>query len=107
MPELPNEVARIILSEKEIQSRVQELVAQIETVYTGAKRIYLVGILKGAFIFMADLARHLRINHVVDFIAVSSYGRKGAESGKVHYIMFSKRQLLKSRLRTSCQLIFL
>ncbi len=87
MTYFPQELARVILSEEQIQDRIKEMAAQIEADYKGVKRIYLVGILKGAFIFMADLARRLRINHVVDFIAVTSYGRKGTESGEVRLLM--------------------
>ena len=87
MTDLQQELARVLLSEEEIQTRIKEMAAQIATDYAGVERIYMVGILKGAFIFMADLARYLRINHVVDFIAVSSYGRKGAESGDVRLLM--------------------
>jgi hypoxanthine phosphoribosyltransferase len=75
------------LSEAEIQTRVQELAAQIDADYAGVERLYLVGILKGSFIFMADLARYLKTAHIVDFMALSSYGRKGSVSGEVRLIM--------------------
>jgi len=47
----------------------------------------LVGVLKGAFILLADLARQLTIPHSVEFIAVSSYGEKGSDSGAVRLLM--------------------
>jgi hypoxanthine phosphoribosyltransferase len=87
MTELQPELARVLVNEEAIQNRVKEMAAQITADYAGVERIYMAGILKGAFIFMADLARYLRINHVVDFIAVSSYGRKGAQSGEVRLLM--------------------
>jgi hypoxanthine phosphoribosyltransferase len=87
MATLPHEITRVLLSEEQIQARIKEMAAQISADYAGVKRIYLVGVLKGAFIFTADLARNLAINHVVDFVAVSSYGRKGARSGEVRLIM--------------------
>lgn len=87
MSDLQPELARILLNEEAIQKRVKEMAAQITADYAGVERIYLAGILKGAFIFLADLARYLDINHVVDFIAVSSYGRKGAQSGEVRLLM--------------------
>ena len=87
MTDLQQELARVLLSEEEIQMRIKEMAVQIAADYEGIKRIYMVGILKGAFIFMADLARYMRIDHVVDFIAVSSYGRKGAEAGEVRLLM--------------------
>jgi hypoxanthine phosphoribosyltransferase len=80
------DLERIILTEADIQARVKELARQIEADYRGAERLYLVGILKGAFIFMADLSRALVIPHVVDFMALSSYG-KTATSGQVRILM--------------------
>ena len=85
------ELARVLVSEDDIQARIRELAQQIAADYAGAQRIYLVGILKGAFIFLADLARALtQIEgappHVVDFMAVSSYGRS-TSSGEVRLVM--------------------
>ncbi|MBC8505296.1 MAG: hypoxanthine phosphoribosyltransferase [Anaerolineales bacterium] len=87
MSELHPDLARVILSEEEIQERVKELAAQISADYADAERIYLIGILKGAFIFLADLCRHLTIPHIVDFMSVSSYGRSGAVSGAVRLML--------------------
>ncbi len=87
MNNLPDQLARILLTEEAIQARVRELAAEIEADYAGVERITLIGVLKGAFIFMADLARHLRINHTIEFIAVSSYGQRGAHSGEVRLLM--------------------
>lgn len=80
------DLQRVILSEEDIQQRVKELARQIEHDYQDAEKLYLVGILKGAFIFLADLARALKIPHVVDFMALSSYG-KTATSGAVRILM--------------------
>ena len=85
MGDLPRDVARVLISAETIQRRVQELADQISNDYRG-KRLYMVGILKGAFIFMADLTRALSIPHVVDFMALSSYGRT-TESGAVRILM--------------------
>ena len=85
MGDLPRDVARVLISAETIQGRVQELADQISNDYRG-KRLYMVGILKGAFIFMADLTRALSIPHVVDFMALSSYG-KTTESGAVRILM--------------------
>jgi hypoxanthine phosphoribosyltransferase len=76
-----------LLTEDEIRQRVAGMAAEISADYAGSERFYLVGILKGAFIFMADLARALTIPHTVDFMAVSSYDRKGAVSGELRLIM--------------------
>ena len=86
MHELHPDIARVIISREAIQSRVAEIAAQLEEDYTHADEIYMVGILKGAFIFLADLARCLRICHIVDFMAVSSYGMT-TTTGAVRILM--------------------
>jgi hypoxanthine phosphoribosyltransferase len=55
--------------------------------YRQVENVYLVGILKGAFIFLADLARQLEVTHTVDFMALSSYGKTATISGEVRLIM--------------------
>jgi hypoxanthine phosphoribosyltransferase len=87
MSDLHPDLARILISEADIQARVGELANQIAQDYAGVERVYLVGILKGAFIFLADLARKLSIPHTVDFMALSSYGKRGALGGEVRLIM--------------------
>jgi hypoxanthine phosphoribosyltransferase len=86
MKELPSDLERIIISAPDIEKRVQELAAQIDQDYAGIDSLYMVGILKGAFIFLADLVRHLTIPHIVDFMALSSYG-KSTSSGAVRILM--------------------
>jgi hypoxanthine phosphoribosyltransferase len=66
----------VYLSADEIQARVQELGNQISAAYRG-KELVLVGIIKGSFVFMADLVRNIEIPHSLDFMAISSY--KGIE----------------------------
>ncbi len=87
MNELPSKLARVIYDAETIQKRVAELAAQISADYADKKDIYLVGILKGSFIFLADLARALTVKHTVDFMALSSYGMGGAFSGEVRIVM--------------------
>jgi hypoxanthine phosphoribosyltransferase len=84
--EINQDLKRILVTTEQIQKRVNELAEQISTDYAGVEQIYLIGILKGAFIFLADLCRQLKIPHVVDFMAVSSYG-KSAMTGAVRLIM--------------------
>lgn len=79
-------IGRILLSEEDIQNRVRELARQISYDYAQVDHLYMVGILKGAFIFLADLARQLSIPHIVDFMALSSYGKTTA-SGAVRILM--------------------
>lgn len=80
------DLERVIVSADDIQERVQALAARISEDYASENPIYLVGILKGAFIFMADLVRALKVPHVVDFMALSSYG-KTTSSGAVRIVM--------------------
>jgi hypoxanthine phosphoribosyltransferase len=73
---------RTLLTEQEIQKRIREMGAQIDADYpTGT--LHLVCILKGACFFMADLARAIERDIVVDFIGISSYGRGKTTSGAV------------------------
>jgi len=74
---------KTILSEKQLQKRVTELGAVISRDYVG-KKLVLVGVLNGAFIFMADLVRVISLDDVqVDFIRVSSYGKSSKSSGEI------------------------
>ena len=86
MAQLPSDLARILIAEEAIQARVKELANEISKDLRGVESLYLVGILKGAFIFLADLARQLQIPHSVDFMALSSYG-KSTTSGAVRILM--------------------
>jgi hypoxanthine phosphoribosyltransferase len=66
----------VLISQKEIADRVGSLAERIDRDYAGAGTVVLVGVLKGSFIFLADLARRLTIPHRIEFIAVSSYGAR-------------------------------
>ncbi len=81
------DLARVLVTEQEIQARVQQLAAQISADYGDKGDLYLIGVLKGAFIFLADLTRQLAIPHVVDFLALSSYGKSATSSGEVRILM--------------------
>jgi hypoxanthine phosphoribosyltransferase len=86
MNEINPALERVLVTEEQIQLRVKQLAKQISTDYSNVGQIYLIGILKGAFIFLADLCRQLEIPHIVDFMAVSSYG-KSTMTGAVRLIM--------------------
>jgi hypoxanthine phosphoribosyltransferase len=86
MNNIEKNLERILVTTEQINIRVKELADQISHDYEGVDQIFLIGILKGAFIFLADLSRKLSIPHVVDFMAVSSYG-KTANTGAVRLIM--------------------
>jgi hypoxanthine phosphoribosyltransferase len=87
MNKLHPDLARVIISAEEIKARVAGLAVEIEADYADAERVILVGILKGAFIFLADLARALQIPHIVDFMAVSSYGKTATSTGAVRLVL--------------------
>ena len=72
----------ILFSRGAIQKRVQELADQISRDYAG-RELIIIGILKGAFIFMADLVREISIPCKIDFVRVASYGDGSESSGKV------------------------
>ncbi|MGH7217055.1 MAG: hypoxanthine phosphoribosyltransferase [Nitrospiraceae bacterium] len=76
---------RPIVTQEEMRARIRELGKQITTDYTG-KDFVLVGILKGAYAFYADLARAIRIPMRVDFLMVTSEGSRTNESGKAKQV---------------------
>jgi hypoxanthine phosphoribosyltransferase len=86
MTNLPPDLARMLITPEEIESRVAELARTITQDYLVDDRLYIIGILKGAFIFLADLTRHLQVPHTVDFMALSSYG-KTTTTGAVRILM--------------------
>ena len=75
---------KVLVPEAKIEQRVAELAAEISRDYAG-EEVLLVGVLRGCFIFLADLARRLTVPRRIDFIAVHSY--QGAASGAVRLIM--------------------
>ncbi|MEZ8386632.1 phosphoribosyltransferase, partial [Vibrio splendidus] len=71
----------VMISEQEVQDRVNVLGKQITEHYKGSEDLVLVGLLRGSFVFMADLARAIDLTHQVDFMTASSYGN-GMESSR-------------------------
>jgi hypoxanthine phosphoribosyltransferase len=77
-----------LIGEDLIAERVGELAAEISRDYAGRGELILIGVLKGSFVFLADLTRRLDIPHRVEFIAVSSYGdRESEDPGAVRLIL--------------------
>ena len=76
---------KILLSEQQIQERIAQLGQQITKDYTNSVPL-LVGVLKGAFVYMADLARAIALPVEFDFMAVSSYGNATKTSGVVRIV---------------------
>jgi hypoxanthine phosphoribosyltransferase len=78
-------VGEILIGEEELQARIRELGAAISADYQG-KELLLVGVLKGAVFFMADLMRAISVSCEIDFMAISSYGASTDSSGVVRIL---------------------
>jgi hypoxanthine phosphoribosyltransferase len=76
------DIEEILITEADLGRRISELADEIRPVYAG-RDLILVGVLKGAIMFMTDLARSLRLPLEMDFMAVSSYGNASQSSGVV------------------------
>ena len=81
------ESPEVLISEEEIEARVLALAQEISADYEDADDLVMVGVLKGSFIFLADLSRRLSIPRTIEFIAVSSYGNGSVSSGAVRLVM--------------------
>ena len=77
----------ILISEADIARRVSELAQEISHDYADEEELVMVGVLKGAFVFLADLSRKLSIPRVIEFIAVSSYEEGSTASSSVRLVM--------------------
>ncbi len=82
---MKEQIKKVIVSSKELSDMVSELAKRISHDYEG-KDLVLIGVLKGGFIFLADLMRQISIPVDMDFIAVSSYGSSTESSGVVRII---------------------
>ena len=74
------DIDHVLLREEQIQGKIGELARQVEQDYAG-REVLLVGVLKGAVLFMSDFARALRLPTQMEFMAVSSYGSATSSSG--------------------------
>lgn len=83
---------RILYTQEQIDAKVKELGAQISADYQG-EELLVVGILKGALIFMADLVRNISVPVSLDFMAVSSYGASTESSGVVRILKDLERSI--------------
>jgi hypoxanthine phosphoribosyltransferase len=83
--EFEGDIERVLITDDEIQAKIRELGDRITDDYRG-KELLLVGVLKGAFVVMADLSRHIRLPLQFDFMAVSSYGAATRTSGVVRIL---------------------
>ena len=85
MDSMLQDIAKVLISEEALQQRVHELGAQLAADYDGLNPL-LVCVLKGGYMFLADLSRQLAIKHGVDFMAISSYGNATESSGVVRIL---------------------
>ena len=77
-----NDIQEVLFSEEQLKNRVREIARQITADYQG-KEIMLISVLRGSFVFMADLCRAIDLPCTLDFMAVSSYGKGTKSSGQV------------------------
>ncbi|HEY3209710.1 MAG TPA: hypoxanthine phosphoribosyltransferase [Actinomycetota bacterium] len=88
-----NDIEQILITEEEIQQKIAEVGEQLSADYAD-RDLLLVGVLKGAFVFMADLSRHVRLPMEFDFMAVSSYGAATQTSGVVRILKDLDHEIL-------------
>ncbi len=79
---LEKDIESVLFSEEQLKQRVREIAAEIEKDYAG-KEIMLISVLRGSFVFMADLCRAIDLPCTLDFMSVSSYGKGTTSSGQV------------------------
>ena len=85
MPDRPYVIDQMI-SAKEIAARIERLAREIKTEFFGTDRLIVVGLLRGSFVFIADLVRELDLNVEVDFVETSSYGNEMTSSREVRIL---------------------
>jgi hypoxanthine phosphoribosyltransferase len=85
VPALERDIERVLITEDEIQATLRRLGDRITQDYAG-RDLLLIGVLKGAFVMMADLSRYIRLPVDVDFMAVASYGAATKTSGVVRIL---------------------
>ena len=85
MSDMKDDIGEVLFSEEKIASIVRNMGRQISEVYVG-KNLFMVSVLKGSLVFMADLMRAVTIPCSIDFLSVSSYGNGTASSGEVRIL---------------------
>ncbi len=90
---MPEQTPEVLISEEEIHAKVEELARRISADYREVEDLIMIGVLKGSFIFLADLARHLTIPRSVEFMALSTYGDATDTDGAVRMIMDLRRNI--------------
>ena len=85
LDKVAGEITKILVTEEQINAKIKELAAEVDARYAG-KDLLLVGVLKGAVMFMADLSREMQMHTQMDWMAVSSYGSGTQSSGVVRIL---------------------
>ncbi len=85
LDKVQKDITKVLVTEEQIANRIEELAREIENKYEG-KDLLLVGVLKGAVMFMADLSRAIQLPVTMDWMAVSSYGSGTQSSGVVRIL---------------------
>jgi hypoxanthine phosphoribosyltransferase len=85
MPVAEKEKLKVLIRRAAIEKRVREVAKEISRDFQG-ERVHLIGVLKGACIFLSDLVREINLETSIDFIAVSSYGKGKESSGQVRVL---------------------
>lgn len=80
--EMESDILRVLVTEEELKARIAEMGAELYDRFEGKDPLFL-GVLKGSFVFMADLVRACQVKSDVEFIAVSSY-QNATEIGRAH-----------------------
>ncbi|HYT79494.1 MAG TPA: hypoxanthine phosphoribosyltransferase [Actinomycetota bacterium] len=88
-----NDIEQVLITEEQIQQKIAEVGEQLSADYAD-RDLLLVGVLKGAFVFMADLSRRVRLPMEFDFMAVSSYGAATQTSGVVRILKDLDHEIL-------------
>ncbi|MBI4521658.1 MAG: hypoxanthine phosphoribosyltransferase [Gemmatimonadetes bacterium] len=79
-------MGRVVFTAAQIQARVREMGAEIEAAFPVDDELLVLGLLKGSFIFLADLVRQIRRPLQVDFLSAASYGKNAASAGEVRLV---------------------
>ncbi len=90
-------LAEVLIEPERLQQRVAELGAEISADYQGKDNLLLICILRGGVPFLVDLSRHITVPHMMDFMAVSSYGEGARESTGVVRVNFDLQTNIKDK----------
>ena len=90
---LHDDIDHVLIDEQKLQARILEIAQQIEKDYKGLDDLLMICVLKGGYLFLADLSRAVQRPHELDFMGISSYGSGTKSSGAVQIIMDLKQPI--------------